>query len=254
MILSEVEITDFLSVRGTVRLLLDKNVTVLLGSNDHGKSNILKAIERLNEDSPITEDDVNWDASSVPSIQFTLALTQPEREAWQQAINQMRTDVADADNQPEGDSEPKPTEEPEEPKAAREAAAKREAQRVLYIKEARAFLSAAPLHDAPHTVVLRRVGVQADLELFGIAYPDLPLPIHGLLTDSIPRVELFKSLTGNLQDSVNSASLTTEEYEFMQGLFYYADLDPQQAKTLFAHTDRTERQLQNASKVLAARG
>lgn len=54
MFIRSVEITDFLSIKGSTKLLFDKNITVLLGSNDHGKSNLLKAVEHLNDDRPIT--------------------------------------------------------------------------------------------------------------------------------------------------------------------------------------------------------
>ena len=78
MLLSKVEITDFLSIRGKLRIDFDKKVTVFLGANDHGKSNILSALEHLNDDTPITEDEKNWDAAGVPAISFVFELGQVE--------------------------------------------------------------------------------------------------------------------------------------------------------------------------------
>ena len=62
MFLRRITITDFLSIRGTLTLDLDPRVTILLGANDHGKSNILRALTKLNDDTVITRDEVNWDA------------------------------------------------------------------------------------------------------------------------------------------------------------------------------------------------
>ena len=59
MWLKRIEITDFLSIKGTLPIDIDKKVTILLGSNDHGKTNILKSLEHLNDDVPIKEDEVN---------------------------------------------------------------------------------------------------------------------------------------------------------------------------------------------------
>jgi predicted ATP-dependent endonuclease of OLD family len=90
MLLRSVEITDYLSVKGTTTVLLDASITVLLGSNDHGKSNLLKAIQHLNLDQPITEDEVNWDAETTSSLNFYLNLSGPEKSEWVSAMRTLR--------------------------------------------------------------------------------------------------------------------------------------------------------------------
>src|SRR5690349_20819850 len=62
MILTQIQAKDFLSIKGSMAIDMDKKITILLGSNDHGKSNILRAIQHLNEDDPILETEANWDA------------------------------------------------------------------------------------------------------------------------------------------------------------------------------------------------
>jgi hypothetical protein len=90
MLLTRLEITNFLSIKGTMPIDLDKKVTIMLGSNDHGKSNVLRAIRHLNDGDVITEDEANWDATeeanwdpaTAPSLAFTFSLTTAERREW----------------------------------------------------------------------------------------------------------------------------------------------------------------------------
>ncbi len=86
MILSLVEMTDFRSIKGTIKLDCDRKVTILLGSNDHGKTNILRAVEHLNDDAPITEEEANWDADGSATISFSFALTPTEKKEWKALI------------------------------------------------------------------------------------------------------------------------------------------------------------------------
>lgn len=66
-------IKGYRSIRDEIELHLDGRITVLLGANDHGKTNILAALQHLNPDAPFVEpDDLNWDSggtfSDSPSI------------------------------------------------------------------------------------------------------------------------------------------------------------------------------------------
>src|ERR1039457_5430564 len=82
MFLRQIELNDFLSINGTIPIDVDRKVTILLGSNDHGKSNILAAVQHLNDVVPITEEETNWDATTVPSTSFVFSLTFLECEEW----------------------------------------------------------------------------------------------------------------------------------------------------------------------------
>jgi chromosome segregation ATPase len=84
MRLSKVTIEGYRSVRESVPLDLDGRITVVLGANDHGKSNALASILHLNPDHPFDPDtDVNWDleeeSDAYPRVEFRLTLTDDER-------------------------------------------------------------------------------------------------------------------------------------------------------------------------------
>src|SRR5258708_12273077 len=72
MELRKLKITGFKSVKDEIELLVDPRVTIFIGANDHGKSNLLEAVLRLNDDGPVTEEDVHWDlpATKQPRIEW----------------------------------------------------------------------------------------------------------------------------------------------------------------------------------------
>lgn len=61
MKLVKVVMTGFRSVKKTEALLVEDKTTVLIGANDHGKSNLLGGAELLNDTPGFVPDDVNWD-------------------------------------------------------------------------------------------------------------------------------------------------------------------------------------------------
>lgn len=67
MKLRKVIIKGFKSVKDSIELLIDDKVSVLIGANDHGKSNLLQAISKLNNDK-FLPDDANWDVDQEFSI------------------------------------------------------------------------------------------------------------------------------------------------------------------------------------------
>ena len=233
MRLVQIEITNFLSIAGTMKLDLDKSVTILLGSNDHGKTNVLKAIEHLNDDRPITAEETNWDAEGVPSISFTLLLSPNEQSRWKAIVEPIAKRrkkpitlvAADQSTQGEPDAastKPSPTSTaPPKPVPAGDTSALAEEDDEGW---AALGLSDSFLDAARTTLILSRDGVDGELKWEGIHLDDLPDALDVFLADQTPRVELFQALTGNLQDSATAKTIATEEYEFLQGVFFYADL------------------------------
>jgi len=55
MKLTEVEIEGFRSIKKNAVLRVEPNVTVVLGPNDHGKSNLIAALKFLNADETHTQ-------------------------------------------------------------------------------------------------------------------------------------------------------------------------------------------------------
>jgi predicted ATP-dependent endonuclease of OLD family len=83
MRLAKVVIEGYRSIRHELPMVLDPQVTVVLGANDHGKTNLLDAMLHLNPSNGFQDDDINWDVEQesdrYPSIAFELALDDTER-------------------------------------------------------------------------------------------------------------------------------------------------------------------------------
>lgn len=82
--LSKVTIAGYRSIREPLELIVEDAVTVVLGANDHGKTNLLEALRHLNPDHAYASEDVNWDldpdSAKFPAIAYELRLTDEERE------------------------------------------------------------------------------------------------------------------------------------------------------------------------------
>ena len=98
MRLLKVTIEGYRSIRHELPLILDQRVTVILGANDHGKTNILDAIRHLNPDTSYDEDDINWDVEDqpdrYPALAFELGLDEVEREELARLDTALRLRVA----------------------------------------------------------------------------------------------------------------------------------------------------------------
>src|SRR5271157_16743 len=261
MFLSQIELNDFLSINGAIPIDVDRKVTILLGSNDHGKSNVLTAIEHLNDDVPITEEETNWDATTVPSISFVFSLTSRECEEWKGIVeNIMKKAAEEAAEVTEDESEPSEAGpgNGQVTMAAGGAAAARPASPVTAKTAVHnevvpsVELPKSALNPAATTLTLSRKGVGTPLQFEGVDIADLPGDMQTFFTEKKPRVELFRFISGSLQDSATETTITTDEYEFLQGVFFYADLDPQQSAHVFTQDDQTTRMLDNASAKLDA--
>lgn len=237
MRLTRVVITGYRSIKQSTTLHVEPDVTVILGPNDHGKTNCLSALLHLNQDRPFDADtDLNWDsaegATGLPAVEAYFALTPKEVEQILasenpqiEAHNKKLEDELASWRQLSETSDPAGL--PPEPKG--------EPYELL-----------TPAHFAKE-VVVRRVGVKGELEF---EYPvQLYEENEKLVKSWIPRFELFVP-TPKLSDSVTSAELAEGQNEFMRGIFYYAGLDPDDCASLFDQTDRTMRALERASETL----
>ena len=91
MRLSRVEIEGYRSIKEKISLFCDSRITVLLGPNDHGKTNLLEALLHLNpEHSFDQEHDLNWDndtrASELPHLTFEFAFDSSDHNELESAI------------------------------------------------------------------------------------------------------------------------------------------------------------------------
>jgi hypothetical protein len=84
MKLTQIEIAGYRSIREPLTLFVERSVTVVLGPNDHGKTNLLNAIQHLNATTGFGEDDLNWDsagnADSLPRVAGRFLLSNRERD------------------------------------------------------------------------------------------------------------------------------------------------------------------------------
>lgn len=234
MRLKQVTIAGYRSIRKPTTLHVETGITVILGPNDHGKTNCLNALVHLNEDAPFVEDrDLNWDNSgeeeALPSIVAIFELTPEEIRR----VLELENPGIEAHNRKV--MERKAAAEAEDPAGVLEPEGFK-AELYPILKEA----------DVAH-VKVKRVGVKGELQIE---------PPEQLLEDTekhllglVPRFELINPVD-KLSDSVTSAELAQGQNEFMRGIFYYAGLDPDAAVDLFEQNDRTQRQLEKASEAL----
>jgi predicted ATPase len=293
MLLSKLKVKNFLSVNGECELPIDGRVTVLLGANDHGKSNLLRALEHINFDTPIAADDQNWDSKGV-KLDFLFQMTQQElnrlieirdplneeysrlyqaereeldKRAAEESERDRTTDLEEEESQEDEESAvanplslrattmlsaaPRTSakvvaddEDDEDAEIGHEEAASHGPRTSAEVLEHVNFLkevTQSPL------LTLTRDGAGADLSIAGRSLDDLPTDIRAIFREMIPRVELFKAFSGELQDSVTAGEIKQSKAEFLQGIFFYAGLDPLNCGNLFHQDDETDKTLEVAS-------
>ena len=217
MRLIQVEIEGYRSIGEKITVHVERDVTVLLGPNDHGKTNILHAIAHLNRDTPFSSDsDLNWDRDKhpdkFPAITFRLHLNAAEHLEFSDRWVKLAAAAASSDT----------------PSASRPTTVPDEVPRIL-------------------TVEITGVGAN---RVYKVGDDGTSIFTH-LLQEGLPRVEIIRS-QAEIPDSISVAELTSESHEFMRGILYYAGINPAEPDGLFTQTDTTMRRLQKASEVLNA--
>jgi predicted ATPase len=238
MKLTKVLIAGFRSIGAPIELPIDPRVTVLLGSNDHGKSNLLEAIRLLNVDRSLTADDWNWsfDDGGLPADDPPILRIVYHFRLDREEMDWFFTELI---------------EWPEEKLLALGSQATRSALNV----DKNGLISGAFADDlfANRTLRIARdaKGLSILVDHVSLAPGSLD-PILELVDPLIPRVELFEPTLDLLPDSVSSADMQQGESEFMEGIFYLSGLNPADA-TLFDQNERTMKRLETASTQLNAK-
>lgn len=209
MKLTKVVISGFRSIKKEEALLVDDRVTILIGANDHGKSNILNAIEFLNDEKSFTPDDINWDLeSSTPiSIEWQFDASEEILKKMGEFVPTSEAPVVEGQEAP-----------PSEPIFEINTDNK-----IIFYKD-----------NKDNAIRIKSLPLK------------IPKTKTDDILALRPRVELFISPTTNFKDQVNLAQLETPEFEFMQGIFRLAGIWDIRA-TIFAQNAQTSKLLDEAS-------
>jgi hypothetical protein len=249
MRLSKVEIAGYRSISANVTLILDPAVTVLLGANDHGKTNLLDAMTHLNAETTFdAERDLNWDRigqeDAYPFLSFEFDLDDHDRENLLKVAQELQSG-----------------EDPSAAGAAAAASAERATSTAVSPPPSGDPSVSVDPSSAPAPVPLTLQHVPTKVSCFKKGVTDKlhfararELPngsVTKFLTASVPRVELIRA-RDTVPDSTTRASLDSEEHEFMRGIFYYAGLEKREFDGLFSQTDATLMRLEKASEGLNA--
>lgn len=170
MKLSKVVISGFRSITQAQTLLVDERTTVLIGANDHGKTNVLEAIRCLNDDSPIQEEDKNWDLpeEAHPRIEWHFTFDKEEERRIDEHIGRSRA----------GDAVP-------------------EEEQTWYGGE------------GERQIVYAREGAGQPVTVMTASFK-YPANAADAILALRPRVELFAPPTTNIPDSTNQAELAED--------------------------------------------
>ena len=217
MRLVQVTIEGFRSIRDRLVIPVDGRVTIVIGANEHGKSNMLRAFEALNDDRVFEADDLNWDLhtrTDLPLIEAAFEVMDDDREA-----------ILEAEQRGAGEED-----EPEDSEAETAAPEATSAE--------------SPPH-IPDRVIVQRGGVgQARMM---ITNDHVSESVRSRLLGFLPRVEAINPLD-TLPDRVSLASL--EKSDFMKGILFYAGIAENEWSGLFTQDNRTESRLAQASELL----
>jgi len=221
MKLKKIVISGFKSIKKTEDFLIDKKITILIGANDHGKTNILEAIRCLNDDKPIKEEDENWDLEDEqPKLQWHFSLSKKE-----------------FDDLVENKKEQKEINEPKNPEVDQNQNSEEQKEKDNF-----------PINEEKEIVYIRE-GVNAPVKILSLPYI-MEKSREQEILKLRPRIELFAPPPTNVKDSVSLTELNAGgEFEFMEGIFRLAEIFDKK-DGLFTSNSKTLKILDEASEKL----
>ena len=253
MRLTRVEIEGYRSIGRKVDIRVERDVTILIGANDHGKTNILSAIEHLNPDKQFAPDtDLNWDrvnqSEEFPCLTFHLQLEESDRAA----IAALSTPPEPASSAPP-EAPAGPTAAPSQAPTVHVAPAPEGPNQPSDGAEDQPASEANHLplqvHEIPEVLIVQRKGITGATQYVA---GDVPLSLlEAFAKENLPRVEIIRPQE-KIPDAVTVEDLEEESHEFMRGILYYAGIDPDEASELFTQDDVSMKQLKEASVTLNA--
>jgi len=285
MKLKNAQVEGYRSIRKHLQVFVEPTVTVVLGPNDHGKTNMMNALLHLNRDSSFGQEDLNWDCAQqsdeFPTVAGSFTLSESERmwllEAESEARKEINARILERDEEPEDEEDdedelepvvdtpaaatpaegtvppqpPTPASPEQSPPATTDDEVQDEEIEPDEVEEDDELpdepLGILKLSDVPESITLSRSGLSGDVVESGLE--EFQSDVRSEFERYFPRLELIDPIT-NLADSVSAEELGKGENEFMRGIFYYAGLDPDDSSDLFAQSDRTQMAITRASELL----
>lgn len=220
MILNSLTIDGYKSFRKKAELPISSRTTILIGPNDHGKTNALMAIEKLNPDNLFTPLEINDRLRNKEhaSITFSLGLHKSEIDSLYDANrSSMRPDDGTI---------------------------------IVQSTASRDFMTVVDILAASGTIeAVARVERPLSFPLLDELTENLRAEFSSILRAILPKVVFFRSETlRQTADAVNSSTL--EQNEVMQGVFRLAGIWEERERLLSGNTRTNNEDLREASKLL----
>jgi predicted ATP-dependent endonuclease of OLD family len=224
MLLSAATISGFKSFRKPVEILFSGRTSVLIGPNDHGKTNVLLAVERLAPDKQFAREDINDRTNEdAAHITYQFSLSDAELTVIDCGIRGLlEQEFAESNAETIGELVA-PTESP--------------AQR--WVKD---------IQTTRTIEFVRHVG--RSLELYAPALAEnVRAALFSILSPHVPKVFLFSpDILRQLPDTVTLSAL--ESNEVMQGVFRLAGIWDLRNELLSGNTRQNQDKLREASDAL----
>lgn len=238
MKLSKVKVFGYKSIKEEITIIIDKRTTVFIGANDHGKTNILEAIECLNDNKNITKNDKNWDLleGNKPRIEWSFKVNENTNTYLNKiAGNKTNTEGIEKHSdsseklniENNGDNKESENENHDTPLDKKLFFEKNNDDEIIYYCE----------------------GVNQPVKILSTPIL-LPIMNEKDILKIRPKIEVFyKSPESGLIDEINKNQLADPNYEFIKGIFHFAGIWDDREE-IFIQNDATSKKLDEASEKL----
>lgn len=259
MKLKELTVEGYKSFKKRQNLIVDEKITIFIGANDHGKTNLLEAIKCLNDDSIITQDDKNYDLPNGSDCRITWHFSLTDNEV--EKLNNFQVFPLGNEDNNELESVTNITPKTEEtsvnendtelepninsPSTTEEFPADEIDKELITKIKNSSTTGDIPINVNGELVFSRNFNEKVKVESVPIS--NIPISSESLILGLRPKVELFKLQGNNIVDSINRQELN--QNECIQGIFRLAGLWNKKDE-IFTISTTTTRILDQASETL----
>lgn len=237
MLLKSMQIHGFRSIPNSLDFHIESELTCLVGSNEHGKTNLLDAVEKLSSRQFAAEDrNSRSNSSDHPALSYMFDLTAMEQKAAVAAIESLKKS-AEANLQAEEGKEP-----PSPKLSEFQAQIKRYTSAISNLKVAK----------EPTVSLELLTNGSLHIELSGLSWKSPPGgSLDGIIGCVFPDVRYFKP-SGELVDTITLQELEARSNLPFEGLLKLAELWEQRG-LLFGGALQAQRLLIRGSRRLTRR-